>query len=172
MIAVRRAKHKLQRVGFIVSPKSVMEPSRSLYFVGKVFDLSSGTPENRLGMLRGLVRLWLLLVPGLVNRKCMERLLGWLEWALRPSAGLSLFLARPYYWKHAGGSWVPRALLRPLLIAICFAFVPERYPVKAQVQAQPPTCCSAYMLFADGAPLGPTAFFAGLYLLTGAMRMF
>ena len=78
--AVRLAKHRLQRVGFIVSPKSVTEPSRSLDFVGKVFDLNSGTLENRPRMLRGLVWLWLwlLLVLGLLNRKGMERLLvGW-----------------------------------------------------------------------------------------------
>ena len=79
--AVRRARHKLQRVGFVISKKFVTEPSRHLDFVGKVFDLKSGTLENRPGMLRGLVRLWLPLVLGLLNRKVMERLLGRLQWA-------------------------------------------------------------------------------------------
>ena len=69
----------------MISPKSVTEPSRKLDFAGKVFDLSNGTLENRPGMLRGLVRLWLLLVLGLLNRKGMERLLGRLKLALRPS---------------------------------------------------------------------------------------
>ena len=77
--AVRRAWYGLQRVGFVISQKSVTEPSRDLDFVGKVFDLKRGTLENRPGMLRGLVRLWLLLVLGLLNRKGMERLLGRLE---------------------------------------------------------------------------------------------
>ena len=121
---VRRARHRLQRVGFVISPKSVIEPSRNVDFVGKVFDLRSGTLENCPGMPRGLVRLWLLLVSGLLNRKGMERLLGRLEWALRLSARPSPFVAGAYFWKHAGGSRVPRALLRPLLTAICFAFVP------------------------------------------------
>ena len=89
--AVRRARQRLQRVGFVISPKSVTEPTRDLDFIGKVFDLKRGTLENRPGMRRGLVRLWLLLVLGLLNRKGMERLLGRLEWALRPSAGLSPF---------------------------------------------------------------------------------
>ena len=40
----------------MISPKSVTEPSRNVDFVGKVFDLSSGTLENRTGMLRGLMR--------------------------------------------------------------------------------------------------------------------
>ena len=84
-------------------------------------------------MLRGLVRLWLLLVLGLLNRKGMKRLLGCLEWALTPSAGLSPFLGGAYCWKHLGGSRVPRALWRPLLTAICFAFVPQKYPIKARV---------------------------------------
>ena len=136
--AVCQARHRLKRVGFIISPKSVTEPSRQLDFVGNIFDLSSDTLENRPGMLRGLVRVWLLLVLGLLNRKGMERLLGRLEWAFRPSEGLSPFLAGAYCWKHAGGSRVPRALLRPLLTAICFAFVPQRYMMKAGVQADTP----------------------------------
>ena len=137
---VRRVRQRLQRVGFVISQKSVTEPARDLHFVGKVFGIKRGTLENRPGMLRGLVRLWLLLVSGLLNRKGMERLLGRLEWALWPSAGLSPFLAGAYSWKHAWGIRGPRALLRPLLTAICFAFVPQKYPVKAKVQAEPPTC--------------------------------
>ena len=170
--AVRRAKHRLQRVGFVISPKSVTEPSRDVDLVGKVFDLRSGTLENRPGMLRGLVRLWLLSLLGLLNRKGMERLLGRLEWALRPSAGLSPLLAVAYYWKHARGSRIPRALMRPLLTTICFAFVPQRYMVKARVQVEPPICWSGHVLFADAAPLGTDTFFVGLYLPSGGMRVF
>ena len=170
--AVRWAKHRLQCVGFVISPKSVTEPSRNLDFVGKVFDLRSGTLKNHPRILRGLVRLWMLLVLGLLNRKGMERLLGGLEWALRPSAGRSPFLAGAYCWKHAGGSRVPRVLMRPLLTAICFAFVPRRYMVKARVQARPPTCSSGYVLFVDAAPAGPDTFSVGLYLPSGGMRVF
>ena len=152
-----------------------MEPARDLDFVGKLFDLKRGTLENRSGMLRGLVQLWLLLVLGLLNRKGMERLLGRLEWALRPSAGLSPFLAGAYCWKHrrgGGGRRVPRALLRPLLTAICFAFVPWKYPIKARVQAEPPSCWGEHVLLADAAPVGPDSFCVGLYLPLGGMRTF
>ena len=76
--AVHRARQRLRRVGFVISGKSVTEPVRDLDFVGKVFDFNRGTVVNRSGMLRGLVRLWLLLVLGLLNRKGMERLL-WLQ---------------------------------------------------------------------------------------------
>ena len=135
--AVCRARQGLQRVDFVISGKYVLEPAHHLVFVGKLFDLKRGTLENRSGMLRGLVRLWLLLVLGLLNRKGMERLLGPLEWALRPSAGLSPFLVGAYHWKHAGGRSVPRPLLRPLLTVICFAVVPQKHPIKARVQAKP-----------------------------------
>ena len=74
--AVCRAWHRWRRVGFVISQKSVTQPSHDLDFVGKVFDLKRGTLENRPGFPRGLVRLWLLLVLGLMNRKGMERLLG------------------------------------------------------------------------------------------------
>ena len=36
-------------------------------FVGKIFDVESGTLENRQGMLRGLMKLWFLLVLGSLN---------------------------------------------------------------------------------------------------------
>ena len=168
--AMCRARHRLQRVRFVISPKSVTEPSRNVDFVGKVFDLRSATVGNRRGMPRGLVRLWLPLVLGLLSRKGMERPLGRLEWALRPSAGMSPFRAEAYCWKDTGGSRAPRALLHPLLTAICFAFVPQRYALKARVQAEPPTCWSANVLFADAAPVGPGAFSVGLYLRLGGVR--
>ena len=170
--AVRRARQRLQRVGFVIIQKSVMEPARILDFVGNIFDLKRGTLENRPGMLRGLVRLWLLLVLGLLNRKGMDRLLGRLEWALRLSAGLSPFLADAYCWKHAGGSRVPRALLRPLLTTICFAFVPHKYPVRPRVQAEPPTCWGDHVLSAEAAPEGPNSFSVGLDLPLGGVRTF
>ena len=45
--AVRCARHRLQRVGFVISQKSVTGPSHDLDFVGKVFDLKRGALENR-----------------------------------------------------------------------------------------------------------------------------
>ena len=142
------------RVGFSIGGKSVTELAHNLDFVGKVFDLKRGTLENRSGMLRGLVRLWLLLVLGLLNRKGMERLLGRLEWALGPSVGLNPLLGGAYFWKHTGGRRVLRALLRRRLTAICFAFVPHKYPIRARVQAEPPSCWGEHVLFVDAAFVG------------------
>ena len=52
--AVRRARQRLQRVGFLISGKFVTEPACNLDFVGKVFDFErhSGEPvgdAERLG---------------------------------------------------------------------------------------------------------------------------
>ena len=69
-----------------------------------------------------------------------------------------------------GGQW--GALLWPLLTAICFAFVPRRYPLKAWVQAEPPSCWGEHVLFADATPVGPHSFSVGLYLPSGGMRTF
>ena len=47
------------------------------------------------------------------------------------------------------------------------------YPqVKARVQAEPPTCRGAYVLFADAAPVGPHAFPVGLYLPSEGVHVF
>ena len=44
--------------------------------------------------------------------------------------------------------------------------------MKARVQAEPPSGWSTYVLFADAARVGPDAFFVGLYLPLGGVRMF
>ena len=90
--AVRRAMHRLKKVGFIISQKPKTEPARHVDFVGKIFDLESGTVENIQGMLRGLMKLWFVLVLGSLNRQGMGGLLARLERALHPAAGLSPFL--------------------------------------------------------------------------------
>ena len=45
--AVRWAKHRLKTAGFIISHKSETELAGRMDFVGKIFDLESGTLENR-----------------------------------------------------------------------------------------------------------------------------
>ena len=48
--AVRKLKWKRTKSGFLISPKSVVEPSRSLDFIGKLFDMDTGDLSNRLGL--------------------------------------------------------------------------------------------------------------------------
>ena len=43
--------------------------------------------------------------------------------------------------------------------------------MKAKVQAEPPTCWGAYVLFADAAPVGPHNFFVGLCVPSGGVSV-
>ena len=57
--AVRRLRGRLQRARFVVSPRSNLEPTRVLDFVGKIFDTKRRRMENRKGMVTTLLRSWL-----------------------------------------------------------------------------------------------------------------
>ena len=50
--------------------------------------------SDRQGLIVGIIGLWSLPVLRPSNERLMSRLLGRLEWALRPNAGVSAFLAR------------------------------------------------------------------------------
>ena len=89
--AVRRLKGRLQRARFVVRPKSSLDPTRVLDFVGKIFDTKRRRMENRKGIVTALLRSWLRLRLGLVRRKGFEMFLGRLEWALRPQGGMPRF---------------------------------------------------------------------------------
>ena len=129
--AVRRLRGRLQRALFVVSPKSSLEPTRVLDFVGKIFDTKRRRMEIRKGMVTALVRSWLRLRLGHMRRKGFERFLGRLEWALRPQGGNAPFLAGAYRWKLSGEQKVPLSLVRPLLTAVVFAVLPQCYAGQA-----------------------------------------
>ena len=57
-------------------------------------------------------------------------------------------------------------------MAICFAFVPQRYSDKTRIQAEPPACWRDRVLFTDAAPTSPTTFTVGVYLPVGGIRTF
>ena len=91
-----KLRRKLERSGFLVSPKYVLEPSSSLDFVGTEFDLEREELSNKQGLLNGPLILCLHLVLGDLSRKGMERLLAGLEWALKPYTGAGALLAGAY----------------------------------------------------------------------------
>ena len=141
---VRRAQRRLQRVGFVTCPKSQMEPHRHLDFVGKIFDLNCSTLANRKGMLRDLVRQWLLLVLRLLTKKGMERMLDVGMASVGASSGGRLkpfpsgcLLLETFFF---GG--LPSGLLRPLLAAKCCAVVRQVFKVQPRVQSTPPVTWS------------------------------
>ena len=75
----------LRAAGFLISPKSVLEPVRVLDLIGKQFDAAAMTVENKPGVIGGVVALWLLgIARNRLSSRIAARLLGKLEWAMRP----------------------------------------------------------------------------------------
>ena len=59
-VAAHRVSRVLGRAGFLISPKSVMEPVRTLDFIGKQFAAAAMSVENKPGVIGGVVALCLL----------------------------------------------------------------------------------------------------------------
>ena len=89
---------RLRQAGFLISPKSVFEPTQQLDFIGKWFDTAEGRMGNSQGLLVGILGLWVLAIVSPFDRALMSRLLGRLEWALRPNTSAATFLASAYQW--------------------------------------------------------------------------
>ena len=93
-VAARRVSRVLGKARFLIGPKIVIEPVRTLDFIGKQFAAAAMTVENKPGVIGGVVALWL---SGIVQNRLSSRmaatLLGKLEWAMRPNAGLAPFVA-------------------------------------------------------------------------------
>ena len=132
--------------------------------------MDSGDLSNSLGLLTGLFLLWLRLVIGDLSRKGMERLLGRLEWALRSASGGSAFLAGGYRWKHSSASRVNKRLIKPLLTAICFAFVPQSYFRCPKIQLLPAWAWRDFVVFVDAGPRRKQRFWAGFYFPVKLVR--
>ena len=143
---------KLRRAGFLISPKLACEPTQRLDFIGKWFDTEKGSVGNRQGLLVGILGLWVLAVIGPFDSPLMSRLLGQLEWALRPNAGAAAFLAGAYRWMQGSQIRCGLPVLRSLMTAIIFATLPQRL--------KPDVCPVLYVkgvddihvLFCDAAP--------------------
>ena len=66
--------------GFLISPKSVLAPVRSLAWLGKQCDLVSGSISNLGGAMAVAVAKRLVLAPGLCTRKRVQNAFGKLRW--------------------------------------------------------------------------------------------
>ena len=75
---------KMTKASFLISLKSICEVARSLDFVGKIFDSARGVVSHRNGLLVGILGLWIFAVLQQFSLRHMSRLLGRLEWVLRP----------------------------------------------------------------------------------------
>ena len=127
-VAARRAEPSrvLGKAGFLISPKSVIEPVRTLDFIGKQFSAAAMTVENKPGILGGVMALWLLgIVQNRLSARMAARLLGKLEWAVRPNAGLAPFVAGGHCWKLSDFCDFRKGMRRALMTAIAFALTPQ-----------------------------------------------
>ena len=93
--------------------------------------------------------------------------LGRMEWTLRPSSRLSAFLAGAYRWTYLDCREVIGGLLRPLLTALCFAFVPQLFCIGVSVMKSPPSDWRQFITFSDAAPWKRRGFRAGFFLPKG-----
>ena len=125
-VAARRVSRVLGRAGFLISPKSVVAPVRTLDFIGKQFSAAAMTVDNKPTVIGGVVALRLLgVVQNRLSARLAARLLGKLEWAVRPNAGLAPFVAGGHCWKLSEFCHFRRDMCRALMIAIAFALTPQ-----------------------------------------------
>ena len=116
---------------WVVSAKSELEPSHHVTWMGKQFDGAEGSVFSDPVYIIGIIMLWLNLATRGYRHKHLHRLLGKLQWALRPGRGADPFLAGPYAWLHQGpdtSKCTPTLVLRALAEAIAAALVPWTAP--------------------------------------------
>ena len=116
---------------WVVSAKSELEPSHHVTWMGKQFDGAEGSVSSDPVYIIGIIMLWLTLATRGYRHKHLHRLLGKLQWALRPGRGAAPFLAGPYAWLHQGpdtSKCTPTLVLRALAEAMAAALVPWTAP--------------------------------------------
>ena len=117
-------KEVLANAGFLISDKSSGRPERELAFLGKHVDFGRGVILNTRHTLEDALSRYVLMASRPVTRKSVQRVVGKLIWACRPSHWSNLFLAGPIAHVQWGAKWMPRPptnLLRSLSGALWFA---------------------------------------------------
>ena len=118
----------LGKVGFLISPKSVLEPVRTLEFNGKQLAPAAMAVENKLGVIGGIAALWLLgIAQNRLSGRMAAGLLGKLEWAVRTNAGMALFVAGGHCWKLNDCCYFRTGIRRARMTAIAFALTPQSF---------------------------------------------
>ena len=127
----QRVMDALKAAGFLVSPKSVLEPTTRILFLGKHIDTQTrhicSHPRAYLKMFAQWLRLATAAHP---HTPHLNRVLGFIQWHVRPRRGMGSFLARAYCWQRSGaaGQPVPLKVLHRLATAIVFAMEPLSPP--------------------------------------------
>ena len=120
----RRLVRLWRRNFFVVSPKSTLEPTQQIEWLGKLCDFCCGHISNPKGPLAVGVARWLNLATGMCTRKRVQSAVGKFRWMARPHPFLSPLLSGPcahYLWGPVFSRYTPVAILRSLASALGLA---------------------------------------------------
>ena len=115
--------------GFIVSDKSTLEPVQHLFVLGKFLDLHRRMFYSHRCAVLQILAAWLrLAVCPMPGPKLMEKLLGFLQWHIRPRWTSAPLLAGAYSWVRWGDHDrnMPVKILHVLASALCLCAEPYR----------------------------------------------
>ena len=127
----RQVVEALKAAGFLVSPKSVLEPTTRILFLGKHIDTRArrvwSHPRAYLHMFAQWLRLATAAHP---HPRHLNKVLGFIHWHVRPRRGMGPFLSGVYCAQRWGavGQPVPLKVLHGLATAIVFAVEPWSPP--------------------------------------------
>ena len=124
-----------------------MSPLQILVWLGKQFNLLSGSICNTDGAMAMAVAKWLILATGFCTRKRIQSAVGKLNWIARPHASLSSVLAGPC----AHSLWGPR-FLPHTFIAILRSLASVSFKGRPPLPKFPsPPCSFNNSVFVDAA---------------------
>jgi hypothetical protein len=161
--ATRLLVNELTRLGFIVSPKSTLDPIPALKFLGKLLDFQDRTIQATPFSAAQLVFRWVRMATGHTGRKFLRSFFGLLIWLARPHKGMACFYGGAYghlLWGPTNRAFTPRGVLDSLASGIFFALKPYTPPVRFY-RPEPILGCSPSpdilnlpILLVDGGPDG------------------
>jgi hypothetical protein len=161
---------RLQSAGFLLSPKSNLEPQASAIFIGKRIDAARGTISNLPAYYAGVVFQWLALALGPFTRRKASRLLGKLIWLAQPSRRILPFLAGPYAALRHGPPFTARTshnFSSSILEALAITFASWR---SDSIPTHPPPHSASFFTDAARAPWG--TYYVGVWEASMGSRFF
>ena len=139
-----RAVAALVKASYIISPKSELEPTKLIAWMGKTVNLESACIAPSTPFVADVVSKWLLLAHKPYQSKSLRRPRGKIVWLGGPAASVGSW---PRVWLNEGPFWSPRtpfAIVRSLLEAIAAS---SRGWEPCPISATPPV-----RIFSDAAP--------------------
>ena len=127
----RKVVEALREARFLVSPKSVLDPMTRILFLGKHIDTQAKRIWSHPCAFLQMYVQWLRLATAAhPHPRHLTKVLGFIQWHVRPRKGMGPFLAGAYCWQRRGavGQLVPLKVLHGLATAIVFAMEPVSPP--------------------------------------------